>query len=120
MKNIHLIQIRRSKKLSGELCTIKEITEGVRTIINSKEEQLSDGEVLELIEDFVLHDCRTDMCSYKTKGEVIKSIFNSTRKDLDLLQPYADDKEVSEIMVNGIDNIFIEKHGKIQKLDIHF
>ncbi|MDD3168874.1 MAG: CpaF family protein, partial [Eubacteriales bacterium] len=30
------------------------------------------------------------------------------------------DKEVSEIMVNGIDHIFIEKKGKIEKLDLHF
>ena len=51
---------------------------------------------------------------------MISGIFNATRKDLDILQPYADDKEVSEIMVNGIDNIFIEKKGKIEKLNIHF
>lgn len=103
--------------MNGSLSTIKEITEGVRAIINSKEEQLTDGEVLELIEDFVLHDSRTGMYSYKAKGEVINGIFNSTRRDLDILQPYADDKDVSEIMVNGIDHIFIEKHGKIERLN---
>lgn len=106
--------------MHGETCTIKEITEGVRSVINSRQEQLTDSEVLELIEDFVLHDSRTGMYSYKTKGEVIQNIFNSTRKELDILQPFADDSEVSEIMVNGPDLIFVEKNGKLQKLDIHF
>lgn len=104
----------------GELCSVKEITEGVRAVINSRQEQLNDAEVLALIEDYVLRDCRTDNCSFREKGELISGIFNTTRKDLDILQPYADDKEVSEIMVNGIDSIFIERKGKIEKLDIHF
>lgn len=104
----------------GELCSVKEVTDGVRAVINSKQEQLSDAEVLCLIEDYVLRDRRTEGCSFRAKGELISGIFNITRKDLDILQPYADDKEVSEIMVNGIDHIFIERNGKIEKLDLHF
>lgn len=103
-----------------EISSVKEITEGVRAVINSRQEQLTDEDVLALIEDYVLRDRRSDHYSFRTKGEVISNVFNATRKDLDLLQPYADDKEVSEIMVNGIDNIFIEKKGKIEKLDAHF
>ncbi|MEL7654624.1 MAG: CpaF family protein [Bacillota bacterium] len=106
--------------MSVEISSVKEITDGVRAVINSRQEQLSDEDVLSLIEDYVLRDHRADHYSFRTKGEVISGIFNATRKDLDLLQPYADDKEVSEIMVNGIDNIFIEKKGKIKKLDIRF
>ena len=104
----------------GDLCSVKEITEGVRAVINSKKEQLSDAEVLALIEDYVLRDRRTDSCSFRKKGELISGIFNTTRKDLDILQPYADDKEISEIMVNGINDIFIERKGKIERLDLHF
>jgi pilus assembly protein CpaF len=104
----------------GELCSVKEITEGVRAVINSRQERLSDAEVLALIEDYVLRDRRTDGCSFRAKGELISGIFNTTRKDLDILQPYADDREVSEIMVNGIDHIFIERNGRIEKLEISF
>ena len=106
--------------MHGELCSVKEITDGVRAVINSKQKQLSDAEVLALIEDYVLRDHRTDGYSFRAKGELISGVFNITRKDLDILQPYADDKEVSEIMVNGIDHIFIERKGKIEKLDLHF
>ncbi len=104
----------------GELCSVKEITDGVRAVINSRQQQLSDAEVLALIEDYVLGDRRTEGCSFRTKGELITGIFNATRKDLDILQPYADDVEVSEIMVNGIDHIFIERKGRIEKLDTRF
>lgn len=104
----------------GELKTIKEITEGVREVINGYREPLTDEQVLALIEDFVLHDDRTHTCSYKQKGDVINKIFNATRKDLDILQPYADDRDISEIMVNGINHIFIEKQGKLQRLKVSF
>ena len=99
---------------------MKEITENVRTVINSRDEKLTDAEVLELIEDFVLKDSRTEVCSYRLKGEVINGVFNATRKELDILQPYADDHDVSEIMVNGMDGIFIEKYGKIEKAEQKF
>ena len=106
--------------MQGEAVTLKELTEGVRSLINSREGQLEDSEVWELIEDFVLNDHRTEGMSFREQSEIISNIFNITRKDLDLLQPYADDKEVSEIMVNGTDSIFIEKNGSIRKLDIRF
>ncbi|MDO4437896.1 MAG: CpaF family protein [Eubacteriales bacterium] len=46
-------------------------------------------------------------------------LFNSFRK-LDILQELLDDDEIQEIMVNGCDNIFIEKNGQIIKYDICF
>lgn len=104
----------------GDSFKLKDITEGVRSMINHHEGQLSDSEVLQLIENFILEDPRTDCLTFREKSEVISSIFNITRKDLDLLQPYADDREVSEIMVNGTDSIFIEKNGRVVKLNIRF
>ncbi len=46
-------------------------------------------------------------------------LFNSFRK-LDILQELLDDDEIQEIMVNGCDNIFIEKNGQIIKNDVCF
>jgi hypothetical protein len=66
----------------GELCSVKEITEGVRAVINSKQEQLSDAEVLTLIEDYILRDRRTEKSSFRAKGELINGIFNITGKIL--------------------------------------
>lgn len=98
------------------ISSVKEITEQVRAIINSSEEKLSDAKVLELIEEYVLHDSRTEWGPYDVKGELIQGVFHATRKELGLLQPYAEDETVSEIMVNGIDGIFVEQHGQIRRI----
>lgn len=37
-----------------------------------------------------------------------------------ILQPYFDDPAVTEIMVNGKDNIFIKKNGQSVQLNLHF
>lgn len=50
---------------------------------------------------------------------IIDEIFNKIRK-YDILQPLIEDKSISEIMVNGYKNIFIEKNGIIEKLNLEF
>lgn len=100
--------------------SIREITENVRAVINSKEEKLSDTEVLALIEDVVLHGGMTEYYPFRVKEDVVKSVFHSTRKELDILEPYAMDQNVSEIMVNGTEGIFIERFGRIEKLEQSF
>lgn len=112
--------LKKSEGIYDTVSSLKEVTEGVRAVINSREEKLTDAEVLELIEEFVLHDSRTEKCSFRMKNEIVNGVFNSTRKELGILQPLADDSEVSEIMVNGLDGIFIERHGYIEKLNIVF
>lgn len=39
---------------------------------------------------------------------------------LDILQIFVEDSAVTEIMINGKDQIFVEKEGSIKKLDIGF
>jgi len=36
------------------------------------------------------------------------------------LQPLVEDQSISDIMVNGPDNIFFERHGKVQKSEVSF
>ena len=99
------------------VASLKEITENVRAVINSRKEKLTDAEVLELIEEYVLHGGKTERCTFEKKSEMIRGVFNATRKELGLLQCFAEDREVSEIMVNGPGSIFIERRGKIEKID---
>ena len=56
----------------------------------------------------------------KDVEKLIDRIFFSMRRELDILQPYIEDEQVSEIMVNGKDHIFVEKNGMIQKAEIQF
>ncbi|MCR5693537.1 MAG: CpaF family protein [Clostridia bacterium] len=53
------------------------------------------------------------------KREIAETVFASHRK-LGILQPLLDDPEVNEIMINGTENIFIERKGRIEKYDKRF
>lgn len=48
-----------------------------------------------------------------------KDLFNAFRK-LDILQELLEDEEVTEIMINGLENIFIEKEGRIRLYEKRF
>ena len=48
-----------------------------------------------------------------------KDLFNAFRK-FDLLQEFLEDEEITEIMINGTQNIFLEKRGKIFQSDRRF
>lgn len=54
---------------------------------------------------------------YMTLSEKLhlrEQLFNSFRK-LDILQELLDDPEITEIMINGPDDVFIEKKGRIER-----
>ena len=46
-------------------------------------------------------------------------MFNAFRK-LDILQELIEDDEITEIMINGINNIFVERQGQILELEKRF
>lgn len=48
-----------------------------------------------------------------------KDLFNAFRK-LDILQELIEDEEITEIMINGTENIFLEKKGQIYRSDRRF
>ena len=99
---------------------VRKITEDIRGVISSRGGELTDEEAIAIIESFVLNDQRLSLYANAERASVIERVFYALRKDLDILQPYAEDKEVSEIMVNGKDDIFIEKRGKIEKIPASF
>ena len=79
----------------------------------------SDEEIREIISNTVFEKSKELYLSIGEKKEIIDAIFNSMRR-LDILQPIIDDKSVTEIMINGPDCIFIERNGKVKKLDAKF
>ncbi|MGI6020675.1 MAG: CpaF family protein [Lachnospiraceae bacterium] len=70
-----------------------------------------DDEVKGIIDDIVLENADRHM-PVKKKRDLADSLFCSVRK-LDILQELIDDPDVTEIMINGPENIFIEKGGKL-------
>lgn len=94
----------------------------LRAVINSGidlKKDISDEEIRELIISAVFENSRRSYIRMDEKLEIIEGIFNSMRR-LDILQPIIDDRSITDIMINGPDNIFIEREGKVQKLDLSF
>lgn len=81
--------------------------------------ELSDEEVYEYIDELIIRSSREQYLSLPDKEKLRKDLFNSVRK-LDILQDLLEDNSITEIMVNGIDNIFIEKAGAIVKWNKNF
>lgn len=80
---------------------------------------ISDDEMLELIDKALFDEIRHLSISTNQRKQVRMQVFYSIRK-LDALQELLDDPDVTEIMVNGTDNIFVEKNGSIFKSESRF
>ena len=76
--------------------------------------ECSDEELYELIEERVFEKSHSTYISQNNKEILVRGIFNSIR-GMDVLQELVDNPDITEIMVNGCDNIFIEKNGRISR-----
>ena len=76
--------------------------------------EISDRELLNIIDQVILVKSRENYISIQEKRRLRRDIYNSIRK-LDVLQDMIEDPSITEIMVNGASNIFIEQDGVISK-----
>lgn len=81
--------------------------------------EIADAELMEAIRMTLEEYGREKYLSLKEKSGLGKELFNAFRK-LDILQELLEDDEITEIMINGTDCIFIEKEGKIVRLGKRF
>lgn len=73
---------------------------------------IDDDEVLRLIDGKIRQKSRQTAMNLKDKLLIRREVFNSMRR-LDVLQEFIDDPSITEIMVNGMHSIFIERDGKL-------
>lgn len=99
---------------------IKTCINEIRIILTDSEDPLTDEIVLKKIKEYVFSGKKAQCCSHKENIALVQRIFLSLRKEMDILQPYIDDNTISEIMVNGKDNVFIERRGKIERAPVAF
>lgn len=79
----------------------------------------SDEEVEETIDEILL--AQEDMAVHpvELRRRLKKELFDSLRR-LDILQIFVEDSSVTEIMINGMEHIFVERNGRLQELDVGF
>lgn len=108
---------RQPEKRTGTM-QFEEIRRRLLSLLENRDE-LSDQDILDAIDELVLAEGRELRLSLRAKEEFRRELFCSVRK-LDVLQELVDDPSVTEIMVNGYRNIFVEKSGKIRKWEKAF
>lgn len=106
-----------SNSIKYEECR-QRIVSNVRGCIDLSRE-VPDDEVQDMIDGLIIGLGRSCGLSLAERHELAKSVFHSIRK-MDVLQELIDSNDVTEIMINGTDNIFIEKAGRIYQWDKQF
>lgn len=100
------------------MTNIKELQEKLlRELDLSKE--VEDEELMEMIRRLIERDGKDSYIPLSQKADIGKDLFNAFRK-LDILQDLLEDEEITEIMINGTDHIFIEKNGTLLQLKKSF
>ncbi len=98
--------------------TLDRLKEEVRKEIQNCR-QIEDEELLAWIDQAVAGEAGRRYLPLKSRVELGKRLYDAFRR-LDILQELVDDPEVTEIMVNGKDHIFVERRGAIRRWEQGF
>ena len=109
---------------SGYVCdwdTNKSLQKLQEAIIASMDlsKEMSDEEIKEIIDGKILEAGKTHPLDLEDKKYLRREIFFAIRK-LGILQELLLDPDITEIMVNGTDPVFVEKEGKLLQLSLRF
>lgn len=105
-----------------EVSTLVEIKTKVKQNIMKQitsQRELADEQLVKLIDQEILSFGEVEFITIEQKVRLRKELYNTLRR-LDVLQELVEDSTVTEIMINGAKNIFIERRGRITKCDQEF
>jgi pilus assembly protein CpaF len=98
--------------------TYEELYEGILGELDLSRE-IDDMQLIEMIHEMLEVKSKDSYLSLKEKSRLGKELFNAFRR-LDILQELLEDEEITEIMINGTDHIFIEKGGQMFQTEKRF
>lgn len=81
--------------------------------------KMSDEELEEKVEEIVGQRIGARYCSIEQRLSIIQQVYSSIR-GFGLLDSIMNDDTITEVMINGPENVFIEQSGRLFKLDKHF
>lgn len=100
-----------------EILLVKELKQYVAE--NFPLSSLKDEELEERVERLVEQKTGNMYCPIKQKISIVQQVYSSIR-GFGLLDSIIEDDNITEVMINGPNNIFIEKNGQLIKLDKQF
>ncbi len=81
--------------------------------------RMSDEELEEKVEEIVFQRLRGQYCSMEQRASIVQQVYSSIR-GFGLLDSIISDDTITEVMINGPENVFIEQNGRLFKLDKQF
>lgn len=81
--------------------------------------ELQEGELLQLIDENIRRAGGDSYLRFGDRKRLRTNIYNSMRR-LDVLQELLEDENITEIMVNGPEHIFIEREGRMMETGLIF
>ena len=81
--------------------------------------ELTDEQILEVIREEICRYANYHSMGIARRMQMQRNIFHSLRR-LDVLQELLEDDTVTEIMVNGPKNIYVEREGRLFSTDLEF
>lgn len=100
-----------------EVCKMQ-IKERVMEFLQASE-SMEDEAVYSLIEEIAQGLAGYRLLKPRDKARMVKEVFNSIRK-MDLLEELLEQEDITEIMLNSYDHIFVERHGRIERYEGQF
>ena len=79
----------------------------------------SDEQIKELIDELLIRESKEMPMTLAERRQLHKDLFHAIRK-LDVLQELVDDPQITEIMINGPDCVFVEQNGRLFRSDLRF
>ena len=93
----------------------KEFTEDIRKMISDMENEPEPSELNDLIQIAALKKEEFEKLPVREIYDIVQRAFYAVGSDVSILEPYIADEDISEIMVNGPNEVYIEKDGEIKK-----
>lgn len=81
--------------------------------------KMNDEELEDKIEEIVIQRLGDQYCSIDQRVSIVQQIYSSIR-GFGLLDSIMNDDTITEVMINGPENVFIEQNGRLFKLDKQF
>lgn len=98
--------------------TLERLKQDVRRALEGQD-RLEEDVLNICIHQVIEEEAKSRYLPLRRKLELKKRLYDAFRR-LDILQELVDDPEVTEIMVNGKDHIFVERHGRISRWEHGF
>ncbi len=81
--------------------------------------KMDDDELEKKVEEITLNRIGSQYCSIDQKVSIVQQVYSSIR-GFGLLDSIISDDTITEVMINGPENVFIEQSGRLFKLDKQF